>query len=178
MYPVRGPHTAHRGAGRIRTPGFAARESGHNLRMPKQVDTADVRALIDQGAQVVEVLPETAYTREHLPGAVNIPFTELGPNAVTELDAQKPTIVYCYDRECDLSARAAYRFETLGFTDVYDYVASKAAWMACGLPIEGTIPARSRAGAIARDAPRCSVPRPHRRHRVDAGGQPAGRRHP
>ena len=100
------------------------------------------------------------------------------PNAVAGLDAQKPTIVYCYDRECDLSARGAYRFETLGFTDVYDYVASKVAWMACGLPIEGTIPARSRAGAIARDVPRAAAtttasPTSRRRWRTTRG-----RRHP
>jgi rhodanese-related sulfurtransferase len=125
--------------------------------VPKQVDTVDVRRLAASGAQLVEVLPEGAYEREHLPGAVNVPFTSLDAGSVAGLDPAAPTVVYCYDHECDLSARAAHRFEALGFTDVYDYVASKAAWMACGLPIEGTLRPERRAGAAARPAVRCAL---------------------
>src|SRR5262245_25204843 len=36
-----------------------------------------------------------------------------------------------------MSPRAACRLETLGFTDVYDYAAGKADWLARGLPREG-----------------------------------------
>jgi CBS-domain-containing membrane protein len=36
-----------------------------------------------------------------------------------------------------MSPRAAWRLEELGFTRVYDYVASKADWFAAGLPREG-----------------------------------------
>ena len=36
-----------------------------------------------------------------------------------------------------MSPRAAARLETLGFEDVYDYVAGKTDWTACGLPLEG-----------------------------------------
>lgn len=125
--------------------------------MPKQIDTDEVRRLADAGAQLVEVLPESAFAREHLPGAVNVPFTALAADAVAHLEVHAPTVVYCYDHECDLSARAAHRFETLGFTDVYDYVASKVAWMACGLPIEGDVPPQRRAGAVARDAACCRL---------------------
>jgi len=125
--------------------------------VPKQVDTVDVRQLAAAGAQLVEVLPESAYEREHLPGAVNVPFTALDATTVADLDPAAPTVVYCYDHECDLSARAAHRFESFGFTDVYDYVSSKAAWMACGLPIEGTLRPERRAGGVARPAVRCAA---------------------
>ncbi len=37
-----------------------------------------------------------------------------------------------------MSARAAWRLEELGFTQVYDYVPSKIDWFANGLPREGT----------------------------------------
>ncbi len=37
-----------------------------------------------------------------------------------------------------MSPRAACRLELLGFTQVYDYVAGKADWLAHGLPTEGT----------------------------------------
>ncbi len=38
-----------------------------------------------------------------------------------------------------MSPRAAARLETLGFTDVYDYVNGKADWLAAGLSSEGPL---------------------------------------
>ena len=49
-----------------------------------------------------------------------------------------------------MSPRAAWRLESLGFGDVYDYVAGKVDWMAAGLPTEGTNAQRPRAGDVAR----------------------------
>src|SRR4051812_6549211 len=57
-----------------------------------------------------------------------------------------------------MSPRAAWRLEQLGFTDVYDYVAGKAAWMGCGLPIEGSLGADDLVGSLAeRSVPTCQV---------------------
>jgi rhodanese-related sulfurtransferase/CBS domain-containing protein len=124
--------------------------------VPNQIDTPEVRDLAANGAQLVEVLPESAYAREHLPGAINIPMPDLDAKTAAQLDRERPVVVYCYDHECDLSARAAHLLEALGFLDVYDYVASKAAWLAHGLPVDGDVPAGTRAGAIARPVPTCS----------------------
>ena len=49
-----------------------------------------------------------------------------------------------------MSPRAAWRLETLGFTEVYDYVAGKADWFAAGLPREGRLTSIPRTGDIAR----------------------------
>jgi CBS domain-containing protein len=49
-----------------------------------------------------------------------------------------------------MSPRAAWRLESLGFADVYHYVAGKLDWMAAGLPTEGTNAVRPRAGGVAR----------------------------
>jgi rhodanese-related sulfurtransferase len=118
------------------------------------IDTDRVRELADQGALMIEVLPKSAYDVEHLPGAISIPLAELRAEALQGLDPQRPTIAYCYDYQCDLSARAAHRLESLGFSEVYDYTASKVAWLAMGLPAEGSRPATRRAGALAtRDVP-------------------------
>ena len=55
-----------------------------------------------------------------------------------------------------MSPRAAWRLESLGFTSVYDYAAGKAAWLASGLPTEGTEVDVPRAGGVARkDVPTC-----------------------
>jgi len=49
-----------------------------------------------------------------------------------------------------LSPRAAWRLETLGFRDVFDYTDGKLDWMAAGLPTEGTNAEHPRAGDVAR----------------------------
>jgi rhodanese-related sulfurtransferase len=125
----------------------------------RTADTATVQELLDAGAQVLEVLPEQAYRREHLPGARNIPLPQLTDDALAaaQLDRDRPIVVYCYDHECDLSSRAAALLVALGCSDVYDYADSKTAWMGAGLPVEGTARPSERAGAIARLLPTCSL---------------------
>jgi Mg/Co/Ni transporter MgtE len=57
-----------------------------------------------------------------------------------------------------MSPRAAWRLESLGFTEVYDYAAGKLDWMAAGLRTEGTSAATPRAGDVARkDVPTCGL---------------------
>jgi hypothetical protein len=56
-----------------------------------------------------------------------------------------------------MSPRAAWRLEALGFTQVYDYVASKIDWFANGLPREGKSLDVPWAGDLARDdIPTCA----------------------
>ena len=60
-----------------------------------------------------------------------------------------------------MSPRAAWRLESLGFREVYDYVDGKADWLAAGLSAEGTNVSRPRAGDVARkDAPTCRLDEP------------------
>jgi rhodanese-related sulfurtransferase/CBS domain-containing protein len=104
----------------------------------KQVTTQEVQQLLAAGAQLVDVLPVEKYVEDHLPGAVNLPMADIA-TATKVLDASKPVIVYCYDRQCDLSSRAAARLESMKFAEVYDYVDSKVAWLAEGLPSAGLV---------------------------------------
>jgi rhodanese-related sulfurtransferase len=56
-----------------------------------------VQRLLDEGAQVVEVLPEEDYAELHLPGAVNIPLKTLDADTTADLDKANPVVVYCWD---------------------------------------------------------------------------------
>jgi CBS domain-containing protein len=57
-----------------------------------------------------------------------------------------------------MSPRAAWRLESLGFTEVYDYAAGKADWLAWGMPREGTAAQVPTVGEVARrDAPTCGL---------------------
>ena len=66
--------------------------------MPKELHSVDeVRALVERGAQLVEVLPLAEYEQEHLPGARNIPLKNLDAETAADLDKTRPVIVYCWD---------------------------------------------------------------------------------
>ena len=72
-----------------------------------------------------------------------------------------------------MSPRAAWRLESLGFKEVYDYVAGKADWMTAGLPIEGEASEEQTIGKLARrDVPVCGPREPvgQVRERVEAAG--------
>ena len=57
-----------------------------------------------------------------------------------------------------MSARAAWRLESLGFTAVYRYTAGKADWLASGLPSAGARASLPRIGDLARrDVPTCTL---------------------
>ncbi|MBW0108232.1 rhodanese-like domain-containing protein [Pseudonocardia sp. KRD-182] len=56
-----------------------------------------LRRMLDDGAQLVEVLPAGEYAEMHLPGAVNIPLEALDATTITGLDRERPVIVYCWD---------------------------------------------------------------------------------
>src|SRR6266516_4054802 len=57
-----------------------------------------------------------------------------------------------------MSPRAAWRLESMGFTQVYDYTAGKLDWLAAGLATEGSNAQRPRAGDVARgDVPTCGL---------------------
>ena len=53
--------------------------------------------MVQQVAQLVEVLPREEYEEEHLPGAINIPLKELNRETTTRLNRDVPIIVYCHD---------------------------------------------------------------------------------
>jgi rhodanese-related sulfurtransferase len=66
--------------------------------MPIEVhERAEVRALIERGIQVVEVLGPEEFEEDHLPGAVNLPLRRIDAEARTRLDRTRPVLVYCWD---------------------------------------------------------------------------------
>jgi rhodanese-related sulfurtransferase len=65
--------------------------------MPTPIALPALRALLDEGAQLVEVLPTQEYDEMHLPGAVSIPLKALDATTAARLDSQQPVIVYCWD---------------------------------------------------------------------------------
>ena len=78
--------------------------------------------------------------RGHLPGAVNIPHTqvrELAPAMLPDLDS--PIVTYCSNTACRNSEIAANQLLSLGYTNVRKYAEGKQDWTEAGLPLEAGI---------------------------------------
>jgi hypothetical protein len=65
--------------------------------MPTTIFRNDLRRLVREGAQLVEVLPREEYDDEHLPGALSIPLRDIDREAPRRLRRDVPVIVYCWD---------------------------------------------------------------------------------
>src|SRR5437773_6189207 len=61
--------------------------------------------------------------------ALNMPLETLTAATTKTLRKDQAVIVYCADYQCDLSARAAWRLESMGFQEVYRYTPGKADWL-------------------------------------------------
>src|SRR5881296_4247593 len=127
--------------------------------MPIEIRRKDVKTLVVQGrAQLVEVLPASEFKREHLPQAVNIPLETMTAATTKSLRKDQAVIVYCFDYQCDLSARAAWRLETMGFQEVYRYTPGKADWLAAGWETEGAQANKTRLRQVLqKEVPTCSL---------------------
>lgn len=63
--------------------------------MVAEIGRASVLALIDEGADIVDVRPEAEFTAEHIPGAVHLWLRDIdGPLRDQVLRRDRPTVVY------------------------------------------------------------------------------------
>ena len=60
----------------------------------RSASAADAKALVDQGAQIVDVRTKAEFRSARHPKAVNIPLDELDQRA-TELDPKRPVLLCC-----------------------------------------------------------------------------------
>jgi len=65
--------------------------------MATGVTLGQLETLIEEGAQVVEVLPDAEYAQAHLPGAINLPLKQLTAETAGVLDRERAVVVYCWD---------------------------------------------------------------------------------
>ena len=62
--------------------------------MVTNINRDQLITLIEDGAQLIDVLPEREYEAQHIPGAINLPLKQLAAETVTDLRRDKPVVVY------------------------------------------------------------------------------------
>ena len=92
---------------------------------PGVVDGATARALVAAGARVVDVRTPQEFASGHVPGAINIPYEEIGKRASEIGPPSTPVVLYC--RTGRRSEIAAGALQKAGFSKVYDFK-SVTAW--------------------------------------------------
>jgi len=77
-----------------------------------------VSAALAAGATVVDVRGAHEFAGKHVPGAINIPHTEIGANLGRVGPKDSPVVLYC--RSGARSGMAARVLRGAGYTDVVD----------------------------------------------------------
>jgi rhodanese-related sulfurtransferase/DNA-binding HxlR family transcriptional regulator len=94
-----------------------------------------VRRLRESEVVLLDVRPEDEYAAGHLPGAINIPVTEL-ENRLAELPRETVIVAYCRGVHCVLSADALAILRARGWT-ARRFEGGFPDWQTAGLEIEG-----------------------------------------
>ncbi len=107
----------------------------------KTISRNELKAKIDNShdVKVIEVLSPEYFQKQHLPGAINIPYnSDNFDQQIKEAvpDKEQPVVVYCANKECQASPKAAHKLDELGYSNVYDYEEGKADWEEAGLLLE------------------------------------------
>lgn len=93
------------------------------------------------GMPVVDVLAKDTHRKAHIPGSINVPLE--GDGFLDRLrrisaDPNQPVVVYCKNKDCDASPRAAARLEDAGYAEVIDFEGGMTEWENAGYSLVAT----------------------------------------
>lgn len=83
----------------------------------KQVHAADMRALVEKNACIVDVREADEFALSHINGAINLPLSEIRQRT-DELPKDQPLYLHC--RSGQRSYNAVLALQKMGFKDVYN----------------------------------------------------------
>lgn len=98
------------------------------------ISLEEARALMSQGAKVIDVRVPRSYASAHVPGAVNIPLRDLtlSPDLPSNLD--QPIVTVC-DRG-NISTDGMLALKAMGYSNVKNMGEGTEGWVRAGLPTE------------------------------------------
>jgi rhodanese-related sulfurtransferase len=102
-----------------------------------ETDCADVHDALARGGAgfvLLEARGRAAYTRGHVPGALNLPHRSITEEALAAWPVDTLFVVYCAGPHCNGADRAALRLARLG-RRVKTMPGGMAGWVAEGFPV-------------------------------------------
>ena len=82
---------------------------------------------------LVDARDAIQYTREHIPGAINLPYVDIRAGGLLPPRDQR-IVVYCSSETCPISQYAYEALDQLGYEEIYDMRAGLQGWKDAGLP--------------------------------------------
>ena len=115
-----------------------------------EMDSADLHEALGKSEPIVVVdgRADSAYTQEHIPGAISLPHRTISPESTGELDRSKLYVCYCDGIGCNASTKTAMKLLELGF-QVRELIGGLDWWRRDGYATHGT-------GASADTGIRCA----------------------
>jgi rhodanese-related sulfurtransferase len=115
----------------------ATMDSSNGKSKYKMVDVTTAKALHERNAKFIDVRSKNWFDEGHIPGAVNIPFSNFNGNRLAKIVSKDQEVVfYCYGINCEKSNTASNRAFTWGYQKVYYFMKGYPAWLGAGYPIE------------------------------------------
>ncbi len=89
----------------------------YHSKLAYEMDSADLFDGIEAGQELVVVdgRSQPAFNAEHIPGSMNYPHREIGPESIEGLDKKKTYVCYCDGIGCNASTKTALKLLTQGF---------------------------------------------------------------
>jgi phage shock protein E len=106
-------------------PALAAAQAAAAGVKSGRVDGATAKSLAASGARVVDVRTAEEFASGHVPGAINIPYDEIGKRASEIGPPSTPVVLYC--RTGRRSGIAVEALQKAGYEKLYDF-RSVTAW--------------------------------------------------
>jgi len=106
--------------------------------MVKDIDAKTLKSWLDKDTDlyIIDARDPKDYKKDHLPGAISLMLSDIGPDSIKRFSKEKITIVYSNDENCPASGLVSKKLDDLGFKEVYDYNPSYADWRSKGYPLE------------------------------------------
>jgi rhodanese-related sulfurtransferase len=99
----------------------------------KTISRDHLKQMIDRSMKftLIEVLDAEQFADFHLPGAINVPLDDTFEQAMLAAvpNKNRKIVVYCGEKACDRSYRAAAQLGALGYTRVRDFTLGKQGWL-------------------------------------------------
>lgn len=112
--------------------------------MTTTIERHELKAGLDAGTiTAIDALPESYYSQQHIPGALNLIAEDVEHQAGRLLPDKAAAIVtYCSNPACQNSTQVAQKLEQLGYRNIRKYAGGIQDWVEAGLPTEPGAPPR------------------------------------
>ncbi len=90
----------------------------------------------DDQFRLIDAREERAFEKEHIPGAISIPASHLGENALGRIGKDVTIVTYCSNVHCEASTIAAEKLEKYGYERVMVFKGGLKNWKNAGYVTE------------------------------------------